>query len=59
LNRKLFWAVSFQSVVKEIYLRFLEYALGASILAPVLAILTGSVVLLITRIVGRTKVIRN
>jgi len=50
LNGELFWAVSFQSVVGEIHLRFLEYALGATVLAPVLALITGCIVFLSVRI---------
>jgi len=59
LNGELFWAVSFQSVVKELHLRFVEYALGATVLAPVLALFTGSVVFLAARILHWIKAIRK
>ena len=58
-HKELLLAVSFQSVVKEIHLRFLEYALGATVLSPVLALFTGSVVFLIARIVRWLKATRK
>jgi uncharacterized protein (DUF2062 family) len=59
LNGQFFWAVSFESVVKEIHMRFLEYAIGATVLAPVLALFTGSIVFLIARIVRWAKITRK
>jgi len=44
LHGEIFYSVSFQSVFKEIHLRFLEYLLGAIVLAPILALFTGIIV---------------
>ncbi len=50
LHGKLFYAMSFQSIFKEIHLRFLEYLLGAVVFAPILALFTGIVIYIPVRI---------